>query len=206
MHANPGLSIMYSYTYSTNLCPHASIFCVRLCIHCISRESSPRQTWTCGQYQLGGTIAATTVISCHGQRCCFGIIIISMTRQHIITKSPLHRCISMTLGNDFTPQPTLARRCRHQHDSRAWRVFSRLAIWIRGSSPIRLGGSRSTTPSDGPTRVHSYLHRWPQLKASAVTIMLWDTSPNQLSYFLSCIFFWVNISILIYFQLVNTLF
>jgi hypothetical protein len=37
-----------------------------------------------------------------------------------------------------------------------------------------------------------------------VTTMIWDTSPNQLSHFLSCILFLVNISI--YFQLVNIIF
>jgi hypothetical protein len=35
-----------------------------------------------------------------------------------------------------------------------------------------------------------------------IATMLWDTSSNQLSHFLSCILFWVNI--LIYFQLVNS--
>jgi hypothetical protein len=38
-----------------------------------------------------------------------------------------------------------------------------------------------------------------------VTTMLLDVSPNQLSHFLSYIFFWVNVSISIYFQLVNIL-
>jgi hypothetical protein len=39
-----------------------------------------------------------------------------------------------------------------------------------------------------------------------VSTMLLDTSPNQLSRFLSCIFFRVNVFISIYFQLVNILF
>jgi hypothetical protein len=37
----------------------------------------------------------------------------------------------------------------------------------------------------------------------AISSILWDTSPNQLSHFLRCILFWVNTSI--YFQLVNIL-
>jgi hypothetical protein len=39
-----------------------------------------------------------------------------------------------------------------------------------------------------------------------ITILLWDTSPNQLSHFLSCIMFQVNDSTSTYFQLVNILF
>jgi hypothetical protein len=39
-----------------------------------------------------------------------------------------------------------------------------------------------------------------------ITTMLWDASSNQLSHFLSCIFFPSNVSISIYFQLVNLLF
>jgi hypothetical protein len=41
MHASIGLLIMYSYTHSTNLWPHASILSMRLCVCCIRTESSP---------------------------------------------------------------------------------------------------------------------------------------------------------------------
>jgi hypothetical protein len=59
-------------------------------------------------------------------------------------------------------------------------------------------GLKSTTSTNGPTRVHVYLHRRPRLDESIITTILWDNTPNQLSYFLSFIFS-------IYFQLVNLL-
>jgi hypothetical protein len=92
-----------------------------------------------------------------------------------------------------------SRQHWHQHDStstshhgqvtsvaplsawlRAWHLLLWLAIRLRGSPLIRLGGLRSTTPTDSPTRVHFYLTSSTSTYGKRViTTMIWDTSPNQ---------------------------
>jgi hypothetical protein len=135
-----------------------------------------------------------------------GIAITSMTRH-------LHRAIfnaasvaalvaslgsiaPVWLNNDIAPRPMLPRRHRHQH-------------WLRGLT--------QTSPTSHPTLELEEYHSNQQPDSGTclltsptltrgervITTMLWDTSPNQLSHFLSCILSWVNISI--YFQLVNIL-
>jgi hypothetical protein len=100
------------------------------------------------------------------------------------------------LGSDITPRPTSSRQHRRQHDSGAWSIFPRPAVRLGGSPSIRLSGWRSTTTID----ITDLDSRW-----AIVIRILWDTLPNQLSSFLSCIIFRVNASISTYFQLVNIL-
>jgi hypothetical protein len=101
---------------------------------------------------LGSAIARMTW---HRHR--LGSTIASMTR---------HRCRTMV------KLPRL-RHCHH--DSGAWHLLPWLAIWLRGSPLIKLGGLRSTTPSDSLTRVHFYLHRRPRLEVSASSPQCYGT-------------------------------
>jgi hypothetical protein len=78
------------------------------------------------------------------------IAIVSMTR-------PLH-CVVAKLSRQH--------HRHHQHHLVTWHILSRPAIRLRGSSPIRLGGSKST-PIDGPTQARFYLQCRPQLEVSS---------------------------------------
>jgi hypothetical protein len=64
------------------------------------------------------------------------------------------------------------QRYHHQHDSETWCVLPWLAIRLRGSPPIGLGGLRCTTLTNSPTR-----------DKHIVSTMIWDTSPSQLCHF-----------------------
>jgi hypothetical protein len=82
-------------------------------------------------------------------------------------------------SGDITSWPILPRQHHHQHDSGTQYVLPWLAIRLRGSPPIRLGGLRSITPRDSLTQVHFYLHQRSQLEASASSPqLLWGSSPN----------------------------
>jgi hypothetical protein len=85
----------------------------------------------------------------HNQRCLDSIIV-SMTCQ----RQRATANVALT-----APLPTMAWQHHRWHDSRAQCVLPRLAIRLGGSPPIRLGGLRSTTSTDSPTRVHFHLHR-----------------------------------------------
>jgi hypothetical protein len=62
----------------------------------------------------------------------------------------------------------------------ARRILSWLAIRLRCLSLISLWGLRSTTPIDGPTWIHCYLHCGPRLEAS-VSWPQWYGTLRQIS-------------------------
>jgi hypothetical protein len=70
-------------------------------------------------------------------------------------------------GSDNTPRPTLPWQRHCQQDLGARRVLPRLSIQLRGSPPIRLGGFRSTTPTNGLSWTCFYLHHRSRLEMSA---------------------------------------
>jgi hypothetical protein len=57
----------------------------------------------------------------------------------------------------------------------AWSVFSQLAIWLRGSPPINLRGSRCISPTRTSTHAHFYLHCWPRLEMSMSSAQCYGT-------------------------------
>jgi hypothetical protein len=131
---------------------------------------------------------------------------------HALLRSVLRLWVSMgnsswstSFGQHMVPWSISSRQHHQLHGSEIWHVFLWLAIRLRGSTLIRLRAWGVPLQPIVWCRIHFYLHHRPQLGGWVVTTMLWDISTNQLSHFLSCIFFRVNISISIHFQLVNIL-
>jgi hypothetical protein len=163
-------------------------------------SSSPRPS------HLGGIIASMT----RHRHCAAAKLPRQRHHQHDSAPTLRHGQVTSAapspawLGGHITPWPTSPRQWRHQHDSGAWRLLTRLAVRLGGSPPIRLEGLdeyHSNRQLDSGT--FSTTSSTTTLGECVVTTMLWDTLLKQLSHFLSCILFRVNISI--YFQLVNIL-
>jgi hypothetical protein len=89
------------------------------------------------------------------------------------------RCLGNAIAN-WTRQwhcatPSMVRQRCHSYDSRAWCILPLPAIRLKGSLPIKLGGLRSITSTDGSTWAHFYQHRRPQLGASASSPQYYGT-------------------------------